>query len=176
MTGQARLGPSRALPVRAFAALAGRKVGTRPPAVFLTLGRHQRLFWPWLAFAGSLLGGGRLTRRETELVILRVAHLTGSDYELSQHVRIARQAGLSAEEVARTADGPGADGWTPTQQLLLRVVDELHADEDLADATWHALVDHLDERRALEVVLLAAHYRMLATALRVTRVAPDAPR
>ena len=56
--------------------------GTEPPGVFLTLGRHRRLFWGWLLFAGSLMPGGRLPRRETELVILRVATLAGNDYEL----------------------------------------------------------------------------------------------
>ncbi|MDO9457484.1 carboxymuconolactone decarboxylase family protein [Nocardioides sp.] len=169
----ARVAPGRGPAVRAFAALAGRRVGTAPPAVFLTLGRHQRVFWPWLAFAGSLLSGGRLSRADTELVVLRVATLCGSDYELSQHRRIARAAGLTRDDVDRVADGPDAAGWTPTQRLLLRVVDALHADEDLDDATWAELVAAFDEPRALEVVLLAGHYRMLATALRTFRVEPD---
>lgn len=172
----ARVRPSRGLLVRGFASLAGRRVRTTPPAVFLTLGRHQRVFWPWLVFAGALLSRGRLTRAETELVILRVATLAGSDYELAQHRGIARAAGLSAAEVARVADGPDAPGWSASQVLLLRVADELHADEDLGDATWAALVAAYDEPGALEVVLLAGHYRMLATALRVARVDPDSPR
>ena len=91
-----------------FARLAGRVTGTEPPAVFLTLGRHRRLFWGWLLFAGALMPGGRLTRRETELVILRVATLCGSDYELTQHRRLGRRAGLSADEIDRVADGPDA--------------------------------------------------------------------
>jgi alkylhydroperoxidase family enzyme len=172
----ARLRPSRAPLVRGFAALAGRRTRTAPPAVFLTLGRHQRVFWPWLAFAGALLSGGRLSRSETELVILRVATLAGSDYELAQHRGMARAAGLTAAEVDRVADGPDAAGWSADQTLLLRVVDALHADEDLDDDLWTALVAAYDEPRALEVVLLAGHYRMLATALRVARVEPDAPR
>ncbi len=79
--------------VSGFARLAGRVTGTEPPAVFLTLGRHRRLFWGWLLFAGSLMPGGRLPRRETELVILRVATLSGNDYELTQHRRLGRRAG-----------------------------------------------------------------------------------
>ena len=89
---------------------------------------------------------------------------------------MARRAGLSAVEVERTAVGPDAEGWTSEQQVLLRAVDALQADEDLDDPTWHALVAAYDEQRALEVVLLAGHYRMLATALRTLRVPPDAPR
>lgn len=168
-----RVQPSRALAVRAVAAVAGRRTGTRPPAVFLTLGRHRQVFWPWLAFAGSLLAPGGLSRADTELVVLRTATLAGSDYELRLHRRIARGTGLSAADVDRVAAGPDADGWTPPQRVLLRAVDRLHAEEDLDDATWSALVGEHGERTALEVVLVAGHYRMLATAIRVARLRPD---
>ena len=40
--------------------------------------------------------GGKLPRADTELVILRVAHLTECDYEWDHHERIGRRAGLSA--------------------------------------------------------------------------------
>jgi alkylhydroperoxidase family enzyme len=50
-------------------------VGTGPPTLFLTLGRHHPLFSGWLRFARRLIPGGVLPRRETELVLLRVAHL-----------------------------------------------------------------------------------------------------
>ncbi len=97
--------------VQGFARVAGRVTGTEPPAVFLTLGRHRRLFWGWLLFAGALMPGGRLTRRETELVILRVATLSGSDYELAQHRRLGRKAGLSTDEIDRVALGPDDPAW-----------------------------------------------------------------
>ena len=164
------------LVVSGLARLAGRVTGTEPPAVFLTLGRHRRLFWGWLLFAGSLMPGGRLPRRETELVILRVATLAGNDYELTQHRRLGRRAGLSAEEVDRVAAGPDAAGWGPRERLLLRVADELHARHDLADATWADLRAELDERESIELVMLVGHYTMLATTLTTLRVQPDRPR
>ena len=162
--------------VSGFARLAGRVTGTEPPAVFLTLGRHRRLFWGWLLFAGALMPGGRLPRRQTELVILRVATLSGNEYELTQHRRLGRRAGLSAEEVDRVADGPEAEGWGPREQLLLRVTDELHAQQDLSDATWADLRASLDERECIELVMLVGHYTMLATTLTTLRVRPDRPR
>jgi AhpD family alkylhydroperoxidase len=162
--------------VRRFAGLAGRVTGTEPPAVFLTLGRHRRLFWSWLVFAGALMPGGRLPRRETELVILRVGTLTGNEYELTQHRRLARRAGLSRDEVDRVADGPDAEGWSARERLLLRATDELHAERDLSDATWAELRATFDERVCIELVLLVGHYTMLATALTTLRVEPDRPR
>ncbi len=175
MTG--RIDPRRAgLAVRGFARLAGRVTGTEPPAVFLTLGRHPRLFWSWLLFAGSMMPGGRLSRRSTELVIIRVATLAASDYELTQHRVLGRKAGLSATEVERIAEGPEAAGWSADDGLLLRVTDELFATEDLADDTWSQLRARYSEPECLELVMLIGHYRMLATALTTLRVAPDRPR
>ena len=158
------------------ARVAGRVTGTEPPAIFLTLGRHRKLFWRWLLFAGALMPGGRLPRREAELVILRVATLAGNDYELTQHRRLGRRAGLSAAEVDRVGQGPDADGWAPRERLLLRVTDELHADQDLTDATWEELRGVLDERECIELLMLVGHYTMLATTLTTLRVQPDRAR
>ncbi len=159
-----------------FARVAGRVTGTQPPAVFLTLGRNRGLFWGWLHFAGRMMPGGKLPRRETELVILRVATLARSDYELTQHRNIGRRAGLTAEEIARVTDGPDAPGWSERERLLLTAVDELHRERDLSDRTWAALGKELDERTRIELLMLVGHYEMLATTLHVLRVEPDGPR
>jgi len=165
------VGPGIALLSRIF----GRVSGTEPPAVFLTLGRNRRLFWGWLHFAGRLMPGGRLPRRQTELVILRVAATCGSEYELTQHRRLGRKAGLSADDIARVEAG-GLDAWAEPDRTLLEVTDELLATDDLTDQTWAALRSSYDEREAIEIVMLVGHYRMLATALQTLRVVPDRPR
>jgi alkylhydroperoxidase family enzyme len=139
----------------------------------MTLGRHPRLFRAWLHFAGRLMPGGTLPRRDTELVILRVAHLRASEYELTHHVPLGRRAGLSAEEVERIFEGPGAAGWSPREAALLHAVDDLHACGDLADDTWETLRAHLDDRGLIELVLLVGHYEMLATVLAALRIRPD---
>jgi alkylhydroperoxidase family enzyme len=161
--------------VAGFARLAGRVTGTEPPAVFLTLGRQRRLFWGWLHFAGTLMPGGRLPRREAELVILRVATRCGSEYELTQHRRLGRRAGLSAEEVERVQQ-PELSGWSGPDDLLLRAVDELHETRDLGDEVWADLRASYDEATLVELVMLVGHYEMLATTLGTLRVQPDRPR
>jgi AhpD family alkylhydroperoxidase len=139
--------------------------GGRPPNVFTTLGRHRRLFRPWLRFAARLMPFGTLPRAESELVILRVARVTGSDYEWQQHEQLARRAGLSGEEVERVRLGAEAPGWTPRQRLLLRAVDELHDHDRIGDALWAELAREYDERALIELCLLAGHYIMLAMTL-----------
>ncbi len=176
----ARVTPGRVrdtgLFVQVFARLAGRAAGTSPPAVFLTLGRNRRLFWGWLLFASALMPRGRLPRRETELVILRVATLSRSAYELNQHRRLGLRAGLTADEIDRVDLGPADPSWGPRDRLLLRVADALHAKGDVSDRLWTELRAQLDEREAIELVMLVGHYTMLATTLNTLRVEPDRPR
>ncbi len=109
MTSEPRIPPGTRReigPVAAvIATIAGRALGTGPPNVFTTLARHRRLFVPWLRFAGRLMPRGRLPRQDTELVILRVAHRTGCEYEWRHHVRIGRRAGLSAEDIEAVRHG-----------------------------------------------------------------------
>ena len=148
--------------------------GRRPPNVFTTLARHRRLFRGWLRFAGRLMPRGTLPRRDTELVILRVSLLCGSDYEWAHHDRIGRQAGLTEAQIARVAEGPEADGWDEHERALLAACDELGRDNVISEATWGRLRARYDERQLMELCLLAGHYRMLAGALNSLGVRPEA--
>lgn len=151
----------------------GKAGGTPPPNLFTTLGRSRGLFRGWLHFAGRLMPGGRLPRRETELVILRVAHLRSCTYEWEHHVRLGRRAGVTADEIGRLQQDLNPGAWTDREAAILAAVDELHDRGDLADATWDRLRVHLDDRAAIELVLLVGHYEMLATAITALRIAPD---
>lgn len=151
----------------------GRATGTGPPNLFMTLARRRGLFRGWLWFAGRLMPGGTLPRRETELVILRVAHLRDCRYEFDHHVRIARRAGVRERDVERLKQGPDADGWNPRERAVLAATDQLHEQQDLDDETWTRLRTHLTEGECVELTMLAAHYEMLATVIRALRVRPD---
>jgi alkylhydroperoxidase family enzyme len=153
----------------------GLATGGRPPNVFTTLGRHRGLFRRWLWFAGGLMPGGKLPRVDTELVILRVAHNAGSEYEWGHHERLGAKAGLSAEEIERVRSGPEAPGWSPRQALLLRAADELHADGRIGDELWGRLAGELDEVRLIELCMLIGHYEMLAMTLNSLGVQPERP-
>jgi alkylhydroperoxidase family enzyme len=135
--------------------------------IFLTLVRHPGLFRRWLPFGGKLLGGGKLLARDRELLILRTAWNTKSDYEWGQHARIARQAGITDDEIAAVAsNAPTADTWSDDEALLIRVADELHADSTISDVSWARLAERYDEQQLIEVPMLVGHYHMVAYTLR----------
>ncbi len=155
----------------AFTRIAGRVARTGPPALFTVLGRHRRLFRRWLWFAAALMPGGRLPRRDSELVILRVATLRHNDYELRHHLRLARSAGLTDDEIARVQTD--AADWGTRDRVLLTAVDALIGERDLDDTTWAALRTQLSEVECLEFCLLVTHYDLLATVIGTLRIPPD---
>lgn len=152
----------------------GAATGGKPPNLFTTLARHRSIFRKWLRFAGALMPGGKLPRDESELVILRVAHNTGCEYEWRHHERLGTQAGLSAEEIERVKLGPDAD-WPERRASLLRATDELHADTRISDGTWAELRPSLSDEELIELCLLVGHYEMLAMTLNSLEVEPDEP-
>lgn len=151
--------------------------GIRAPQfhLFNALGNGRSLLWAYLPFGAALLYGGKLSKRDTELVILRVGHLRESEYELQQHRRLARSRGLDAAMQARIFEGPDADGLTDRQQALLAATDEFILQRTVSDETWTALSRHLDNRQLIEFCYLAGNYDMLAATLNTLRVPMDFP-
>ncbi|MEC4764433.1 carboxymuconolactone decarboxylase family protein [Mycobacterium sherrisii] len=173
-----RLGPVNWVLARA----AARTVSAPEMHLFTTLGQRQGLFWAWSLYGGRLLRG-RLPRVDTELVILRVAHLRGSEYELQHHRRMGRQYGLDAhvqEAIFAWPDAPAGDGprviLSARQQALLNATDELIKHRSISDGTWQQLAAHLDRRRLIEFCLLATQYDGLAATISALNIELDNPR
>lgn len=155
-----------------------RAVGAPEMHLFTTLGQHKRLLWCWMPYSAALLRG-RLPRADTELVILRVGHVRGCEYELQHHRGIGRRAGLDAATQAAIFAWPrSADGAAPLnarQAALLRATDEFLGDRTLTDATWQRLACHLDRRQLIEFCLLASQYDGLAATITTLGIPLDNP-
>ena len=167
-SGAPRIAPARPGELRPLARIvahvAGRLTHTGPPNIFTTLGQHPRLFRAWLRYSARLMPFGKLPRRDTELVILRVAWQCRCAYEWRQHVPIALRVGLTSDEVAGVA-ASGADCFTERQRTLLAVSDELLEQRALTDPTWRAVQATLGNTEAIELCLLIGNYQGLASAI-----------
>ncbi len=144
-------------------------------ALFNVIGQHPLLFLTWLPYSGFLLGRGKLSKQETELVILRVGHLRNSEYELQQHRRMARSRGLDAATQARIFTGPDADGLTDRQRVLITATDEFVITRSMSTETWTALATYLNKKQLIEFCMLAANYDGLAATIATLRIPLDFP-
>jgi len=161
------------------AKLAARKVRAPEMHLFTTLGQRRLLFWTWAIYSGRLLRG-RLPAIDTELVILRVAHLRSCEYELQHHRNMARAQGLDADLQATIFAWPDVsedarNRLSPRQRALLAATDEFVADRTITDATWQQLAGHLDRRQLIEFCLLASQYDGLAATMSALGIPLDNP-
>jgi 4-carboxymuconolactone decarboxylase len=152
-----------------------RTVGAPQMHLFTVLGQHKRLWLAMMPYSGALLRG-RLPSADTELVILRVAHLRSSEYELQHHRRLGRRRGLDDRTQKSIFGWPDtSDGLTPRQQALLTAADEFVLQRSISDDTWKQLAAHLDRRQLIEFCLLAGQYDGLAATMSALKLPLDHP-
>ena len=118
-----------------------------------------RNYW---AYTGYFVRNATIPTRHRELLILRTAWLSRGDYIWGRHDVIGREAGLTAEEIARVTAGPDAPGWDDFERALLRAADELHASRFVSDATWNVLAGTYTDDELRQVVMVVGNYTQLA--------------
>ena len=130
-----------------------------------TFAHHPTLAKAYNTFNGHILFTTTLELRERELLVLRVAAVRRSAYEWAQHVVLAADVGLTDDEVARIAEGPSADGWSPVDRALLQAVDDLLADARIGEAAWAVLYEAFATEQLLDAIFTVGAYDALAMAL-----------
>src|SRR6202000_2762505 len=167
-------------PINWVLAKSAARTGRAPKMhLFATLGQHKRLFLSMMPYSAVLLRG-RLPLVDTELVILRVAHLRNSEYELQHHRWSGRSRGLDDQTQELIFAWPNttgaADGLTDRQQTLLRATDEFILNRSIGTEVWEQLSHHLDRRQLIEFCLLAGQYDALAATMSALQIPLDHPR
>jgi alkylhydroperoxidase family enzyme len=141
--------------------------------IFRTLAAHPKLLKRWLVFGNHILYKSTLPPREREMLILRIGWLCRAEYEWGQHVVIGRRAGLTGDEINRIKEGPDTPGWNEFDAMLLRAVDELHANSFISDAVWNALAERYDTQQLLDLIFTVGQYNLVAMALNTLGVQLD---
>jgi alkylhydroperoxidase family enzyme len=143
------------------------------PNILTTLANHPTLFEKFQDFNNYVALETSLPARDRELLILRIAWLCRSDFELRWHVLRGHAVGLVDEEIKRVAEGPNAAGWNDFEATLLRAVDELFRDTMVGEETWNALAKRYDKRQMMDLLFTVGQYNMLAMFLNSAGVQLD---
>jgi 4-carboxymuconolactone decarboxylase len=108
-----------------------------------------------------------------ETVILRVAYLSHSEYELHHHIPLGRVAGLSEVELAAIADGNYAV-LNPLLAAAAQFTDEVVTQLSPTDATLAQLRTLASDQVLVNIVLTIGCYMSIARLIAVTGIEPDA--
>ncbi|HEX5265943.1 MAG TPA: carboxymuconolactone decarboxylase family protein, partial [Acidimicrobiales bacterium] len=98
--------------------------------------------------------------------------VTGSEYEWTQHWRIALGLGLTESDLAGVREWRDHPDFGPAERAVLAAVDETLADGRIGDDTWDACLGHVssDPRVLLEVISVVGVWGMVAAQLRTIGV------
>ena len=123
----------------------------------------------FLRLGNSLLLYGRLAPNLRELAILRIAQLTGADYEWAHHVPIAKQAGVSEAQMEALADWRGATAYNSVERAVLDYV-EAAINRDVSDDVFEAVRSLLSEEDVIELTLVCGYWGMVACLLLALKI------
>jgi len=125
----------------------------------------------FLDFALSFRAGS-LEPKIRELVILRMATLRGSSYELMHHLPAAKTAGLSEMEISAITSAQPS-GLDQKHSVMTQLVDDCSQLGKVSDPTFEKAAKFFSLAQIAEATLLAGVYGMLASFLKTMEVGLD---
>jgi AhpD family alkylhydroperoxidase len=142
--------------------------------LFSMLANAPAMVAPTLRLGGAILTAGELDPKLRELAILRVAHVTGTEYEWVQHVPIARAVGVPDEQVT-AVERDDFSAFEPRDALALRIVDAALREDRVPAELVADGAEALGSAQLLELLILAGYYAMLGNVMRAVELDVDAP-
>ena len=131
------------------------KVVAHSPKVFLNL----------IRLGNSIIGRTELPPRLREIVILRVAKLTGSEYEWAQHVPVALQVGVSQKQLNAISGWKDSVEFNNEERAVLQYTDEVAQQVQVTDQTFNTLKNFFSEQIIVELTITIGYYEMIARLL-----------
>jgi AhpD family alkylhydroperoxidase len=129
-----------------------------PVNLYRALGNHPALAAAWTEFANSIRHDSRTPRKLREIMILRTAQIARSHYEWAQHLKMARKAGVSEDQINEL------ELWRESK----------HFDErERAALALTEVARHFGHAEYVELCLTAAFYAMVSRMLDAMRVEFD---
>ncbi len=120
---------------------------------------------PWIGrnffrLGTSILRGEELPARLRELAILRVGELLQAEYEFTQHVPLALQAGVKKDQIDQLSNWTSARGFNREEQAVLRYAEELTKNIRVSDGTFTELRNLFSEHCIVELTAAIGYYNM----------------
>ncbi len=136
----------------------------------------ERNFEPMMRLGGTILSRQQLPGNLRELAILRVARLSGAEYEWVQHVPIAEMVGCTKEQIEALHRGHAAAAcFDEKERAVLDFTDEVLRDVRPSDESLAKLKQHCPDREVMELTIAIGFYMLMARIMEVSGIELEAP-
>lgn len=147
--------------------------GARILNLYRLLGNSPGLFRDFLRLGNSLLSRTALPAKLREMAIMRIAVLTGSKYEWTQHHALALEAGVTRQQIRAISHWNSSSHFSDDERAILQYVDEVTQKIDVKNDTFNTLKKNLDDRKILELTVAIGYWGMVARLLIPLQVEVD---
>jgi len=134
------------------------------------IANSNAVFKPFNQLGGALIGKAKLDPKLREIAILRTAKVTGSVYEWTQNVPMAKHVGVTEAQEAAMDNWQGADCFNDLERTVLRFTDEVALNVKASRETVEALKKKLGPTEIVELILSIGFWGMVARLLETTEV------
>jgi alkylhydroperoxidase family enzyme len=119
----------------------------------------------------QLLENNKFDTRLRELMIMRIAWVTGSAYEWTQHWRVATTAAIPPEDILAVRDWRSSGRLTAADKAILAATDECLAGKSISNAVWAEIARHVaDPAQQVEFVIAMGNWMMFSLLFRNLRI------
>lgn len=137
---------------------------------FRALAHHPKALKGICVLVESLLFENTLPVRLRELMIMRIAWVTRSNYEWAQHWRIARNANVPDEDLLAVRDWRQSTTLTPADRAVLAAVDDTLQTGKVSDTVWRECSQFLSGPTLIEMVAAIGFWNMFSQLLQSLEV------
>jgi 4-carboxymuconolactone decarboxylase len=133
-----------------------------PLNIFRMMGHAGEMVDGFTKLGTQILNFSKLDPILREIAIIRVGVLSNASYEVFQHERIGRQAGMSPALIKAVHEGPQAAAFDDLQRKVMRFTDDVVQNVRASDATFRPLADALSYQELQELTITVGYYMMVS--------------
>ncbi|ROS39748.1 carboxymuconolactone decarboxylase family protein [Amycolatopsis thermoflava] len=116
----------------------------------------------WNSLLGAIRGQGTLPGDLRELAVLRVAELNGAEYEWAAHEPVAKEEGMTVEQIAALREGGDRSVLDERQRAVLAYTDAMTRRIRVPDELFATLREHFDAREIVELTVTIGAYNLVS--------------
>lgn len=138
--------------------------------LYRCLGNQPVLLRAWTDFAWTLRADCETPRTLRELLILRAAQLTSSQYLWNDHVGFGRHAGLSDVQIQALSSWRRSDMFDARERAALELAEQLVVTGRVSDDSLAVLESYFSPPEIVELAMTVGFYSMVPRVLDALRV------
>ncbi|MGI6120431.1 MAG: carboxymuconolactone decarboxylase family protein [Desulfosporosinus sp.] len=118
----------------------------------------------------SLMTQAKLDARLRELAILRIAHLCDSRYEWYQHEKLAKEVGVTEQQISAVREEKISPIFNEQERAVLKYTEEVTINVKSSEESFAEVAKFLSNRELVELTLTIGFYNLVARLLENTGV------